>query len=148
MYWLEPFYSFRGRVNRARFWLVSIIWSVYSEALLLIWDDFGVADALADKPYRLGAILAAAVLPLIVSCLAVSVTRLHDRNKSAAWLILFLIAPGALESMAQLNNIDAAPMVFLMVISGAIALWAFVELYCLRGTVGANTYGPDPLADR
>ena len=28
----------------------------------------------------------------------------------------------------------------------AIVIWAFVELGCLRGTVGANQYGPDRLA--
>jgi uncharacterized membrane protein YhaH (DUF805 family) len=27
----------------------------------------------------------------------------------------------------------------------AITVWAFVELGCLRGTVGPNQYGPDPL---
>ena len=27
-----------------------------------------------------------------------------------------------------------------------VALWFFVELGCLRGTVGPNRYGPDPLA--
>jgi uncharacterized membrane protein YhaH (DUF805 family) len=26
----------------------------------------------------------------------------------------------------------------------AIGLWAFVELGCLRGTIGANAYGSDP----
>ena len=26
-----------------------------------------------------------------------------------------------------------------------IQLWGFVELYCLRGTVGQNRFGPDPL---
>lgn len=29
-----------------------------------------------------------------------------------------------------------------------ISLWAFVELYIFRGTVGDNRYGPDPLAGR
>jgi len=24
-------------------------------------------------------------------------------------------------------------------------LWYFVELACMRGTIGANQYGPDPL---
>jgi uncharacterized membrane protein YhaH (DUF805 family) len=34
----------------------------------------------------------------------------------------------------------------LMSLAGtAIAIWAFVELGCLRGTVGPNRYGPDPL---
>jgi uncharacterized membrane protein YhaH (DUF805 family) len=38
-------------------------------------------------------------------------------------------------------------MVALMVLAGALGLWAFVELGLLRGTAGANAYGPDPLAD-
>jgi uncharacterized membrane protein YhaH (DUF805 family) len=29
--------------------------------------------------------------------------------------------------------------------SFAISIWAIVELGCLRGTDGPNTYGPDPL---
>jgi uncharacterized membrane protein YhaH (DUF805 family) len=28
----------------------------------------------------------------------------------------------------------------------AIGVWAFVEMGCLRGTIGANQYGPDPVA--
>ena len=27
-----------------------------------------------------------------------------------------------------------------------ISIWALVELGCLRGTIGQNKYGPDPLA--
>jgi uncharacterized membrane protein YhaH (DUF805 family) len=35
---------------------------------------------------------------------------------------------------------------FLLHLAGfAITVWAFVELGCLRGTVGPNRYGPDPL---
>ena len=29
--------------------------------------------------------------------------------------------------------------------ASAIGVWAFVELACLRGTVGPNAYGPDPI---
>ena len=31
--------------------------------------------------------------------------------------------------------------------AGAIALWGFAELALLRGTRGANGYGPDPLPE-
>ena len=31
--------------------------------------------------------------------------------------------------------------------AAAIAIWAFVELGCLRGTPGPNQYGPDPLGN-
>ena len=32
------------------------------------------------------------------------------------------------------------------IVSFAHRLWALVELGCLRGTIGRNQYGPDPLA--
>lgn len=31
-------------------------------------------------------------------------------------------------------------------VSLALSLWAFVELGCLRGTIGPNQYGADPIA--
>jgi len=36
-------------------------------------------------------------------------------------------------------------MTVLRLVSLGLSLWGFVELYCLRGTTGANQYGPDPL---
>jgi uncharacterized membrane protein YhaH (DUF805 family) len=33
----------------------------------------------------------------------------------------------------------------LSLVAFAISIWGFVELGCLRGTDGPNTYGPDPL---
>jgi uncharacterized membrane protein YhaH (DUF805 family) len=33
----------------------------------------------------------------------------------------------------------------LTLVASAILIWAFVELACLRGTIGPNRYGPDPL---
>jgi len=143
MYWLKPFYAFRGRTNRARFWLVSIICSVYSEAVFLIWDDSDLAQATAGSNLLLGALL----WPPAVACIAVGATRLHDRNKSAGWLIPLFVIPTVLQTVAELNDLDAAVMVILEVIAGAITLWVIIELGLLRGTVGPNDYGPDPLAD-
>jgi uncharacterized membrane protein YhaH (DUF805 family) len=42
---------------------------------------------------------------------------------------------------------EQTPMVMLLsLVSLAISLWGFVELGCLRGTIGPNQYGPDPIA--
>ena len=62
---------------------------------------------------------ALASLALLLPGLAVSIRRLHDIDRVGWWIFLALI-----------------PIV------GAIVLiyWA-----CLRGTVGANRFGPDPL---
>ena len=57
-------------------------------------------------------------LLLVWPCLAVAVKRWHDRDKSGWWLLLSLI-----------------PVIGW--------LWALVENGLLRGSVGANRFGPD-----
>ena len=147
MDWLKLFFSFRGRVNRAGFWTVSVTWFVLGQVFNYIWTASGAAEIPFGRNHLVDAALIAAALPALASCLAVCVTRLHDRNKSAAWLVPFCVGPPVIEIVASLNDLDAALMVALMVLAGALGLWALVELGLLRGTAGANAYGPDPLAD-
>jgi uncharacterized membrane protein YhaH (DUF805 family) len=147
MDWLKLFFSFRGRVNRAGFWTVSVTWFVLGEVLNYIWTASGTAEIPFSRDVVVDAAFIAAALPALASCLAVCVTRLHDRNKSAGWLVPFVFCPPLIEVIASLNDLAAALMVALMVLAGALSLWAFVELGLLRGTAGANAYGPDPLAD-
>jgi uncharacterized membrane protein YhaH (DUF805 family) len=33
-------------------------------------------------------------------------------------------------------------------ISFGISIWFFIEFGCMRGTIGANAYGPDPVPRR
>jgi uncharacterized membrane protein YhaH (DUF805 family) len=89
--------------------------------------------------------------------LTAGIKRLHDRNKSGFWLLFFLGLPGAfnlindrLDTMTEAAT-GAAQIVLVVagfvlgVASIAIGIWMIVELGCLRGTVGPNRYGPDPL---
>jgi uncharacterized membrane protein YhaH (DUF805 family) len=145
MDWLKLFFSFRGRVGRAGFWTVSVTWFVLGEAVDYIWNASGAAESSIGSNHLVTAALIAVVLPPLASCLAVGVTRLHDRNKSAWWLVPFYVGPPVIEIVASLNDLDAALMVALMVLAGALSLWAIFELGLLRGTAGANAYGPDPL---
>jgi hypothetical protein len=69
---------------------------------------------------------------------------LHDRDKSAWWLLVFYALPGILSSAG--NQMDDVAFLILHVVSFAITVWAFVELGCLRGTRGPNRFGPDPLS--
>jgi uncharacterized membrane protein YhaH (DUF805 family) len=87
---------------------------------------------------------------ILISSIAVGAKRLHDRNKSAWYLLLFYFVPGVLAAASVLigefvedSSIIATVLTLLAV---ALMVWAFVELGCLRGTVGANPYGPDPVA--
>jgi uncharacterized membrane protein YhaH (DUF805 family) len=78
------------------------------------------------------------------SGLAVGVKRLHDRDKSGWWILLFWLGPSILGGW-QTATPDLGGGLILSLAAGAIAIWAFVELGCLRGTAGPNQYGPDPL---
>ena len=62
--------------------------------------------------------------------LPVNVRRLHDRNMSGWWLLLFWVG-------------SAIPFVGTLVGSAQ-----FIILGCLEGTPGPNRYGPNPKAER
>ena len=79
-----------------------------------------------------------------ISAFAVGVKRLHDRDKSGWWILLFYLAPSVLGSIANTSEQPLAGFI-LGVGSFVISIWALVELGFLRGTVGPNRYGPDPL---
>jgi uncharacterized membrane protein YhaH (DUF805 family) len=77
--------------------------------------------------------------------LAIGAKRLHDRNKSAWWLLVFLLLPAVLERVgARMEGIGS----ILTLTAFAISVWAIVEMGFLRGTAGPNQYGPDPHPDR
>jgi uncharacterized membrane protein YhaH (DUF805 family) len=80
---------------------------------------------------------------------AIHTERLHDRDKSAWWLVMFFLLPGALGQIAKFAGaIGTVPHFILALAAFALTIWGFVEIGCLRGTAGANTYGPDPLAEQ
>jgi uncharacterized membrane protein YhaH (DUF805 family) len=89
------------------------------------------------------ALLVILYIPLIWIGLAIGAKRLHDRDKSAWWHLVFYAAPGILSTAG--NRLEDVGFIILHVISFAISVWAFVELGCLRETPGPNRYGPDPL---
>src|SRR5262249_40775893 len=99
----------------------------------------------------LGAVVGIAIL---ISSIAVGIKRLHDRNKSGWFLLIFYLVPGILAAigvgMALVglgSDSTGASLVgmILNLAAAAVGIWAFVELGCLRGTVGPNQYGPDPV---
>jgi uncharacterized membrane protein YhaH (DUF805 family) len=82
---------------------------------------------------------------------AIHTERLHDRDKSAWWLVMFLLLPGVLGQITKLARfggaIGAGLHCILALAAFALTIWGFVEVGCLRGSAGANSYGPDPLIE-
>ena len=119
-------FSFQGRVNRAKFWLVHIaMWVVVAIVFVILFGGAAMSSdpqaALASVGVVGGLVLAVVYILAIWIGLAIAAKRWHDRNKSAWWiLILFVPAVGG--------------------------LWYLIECGFLKGTPGTNRFGPDPLA--
>lgn len=153
MDWQTLLFGFRGRINRAKYWLSMLVYVVVGLLLGLVGLVTGRVTGF-QVPSRI------VELVIFVSSLAVTVKRLHDRDKSAWWLLAYYLVPSILIAIAlaaAFVGIDglggmAAGWGFLvkLAILGAFAfsLWFFVDLACLRGTKGYNRFGPDPLARR
>jgi len=83
-------FSFQGRLNRKPYWMTVIATTVaFILALLLALAalrEYGLLPVTI-------AIILVLYIPLIWIGLALSAKRLHDRDKSAWWLLVFYALP-------------------------------------------------------
>ncbi len=118
-------FGFRGRFNRARFWLVHVGVSVAATVLLAVAFVSSVLSAGVEGAGPVLStttiVVAPLFIPLVWIGLAASVKRWHDCGKSGWWMLV----------------------TFVPVVGG---LWYLIECGFLPGTPGPNAYGPDPLA--
>jgi uncharacterized membrane protein YhaH (DUF805 family) len=161
-------YSFEGRVGRGRYWRATlvILGSMLAALLLLIviCDAFGIASGpVAINIFGISAsiepaggekVVKAALFPHVATILmtllfawffvAASIKRLHDRNRSGWWFVLFVVATDSYGRFEDRLG-DSWPAALLGLAVLICLIWGFVEMYCLRGTRGPNRFGPDPL---
>ena len=107
-------FSFEGRVPRRVYWGVTLAITFIFFAATYI--VFAVFD---EGSGLLTIALLLLCIPIIWISLAIQIKRWHDRDKSGYWM-------------------------FINIIPYIGSIWAFIEIGCLRGTVGPNTYGADP----
>lgn len=173
MSWSRYLFSFDGRVPRARMWLFYVVaWAMEMVLFLgilltyailfatgLVGRDTDPLSRHATGPgIGLVVVLAVFFVAIYYMYLAVTAKRLHDRNRSAWWILVFLLAPTLLifapeivvdTKALSMHDPRADIAIFVPMLAGvALTVWGFVELYCLRGTIGDNRYGRDPLAGR
>ena len=126
---LDTYGKFDGRIGRRTWWLGQLIicTGIWIPVLLcrVMLDLTANAGAGGSTPSLVGKVVSIAImLPAIVALywgiIALHVKRWHDQEKT--WRYIFLIY---------------VPIV---------NIWAFLKLGFLRGTVGPNRFGPDPLA--
>jgi uncharacterized membrane protein YhaH (DUF805 family) len=136
-------FSFKGRINRARYLVIQL-------ALLTIWFLFWVKAPFQQA--EIWGLLAAAAMIWIN--LATTAKRLHDRNRSGWWAIavvvvnrLSLLYYGLFFGLSF--GVDISIAQELLLVMGTVGLsilqtWIVIELFFLVGTEGANRFGPDP----
>jgi uncharacterized membrane protein YhaH (DUF805 family) len=143
--------SFNGRINRARYWLGTFILAIPTIlTLLVVGALLGVSILAPDFRFKLISLFLAALL--LYPSAALMVKRLNDRDRPA-WLAGLFLAPTLIRGFTDVIGMTGNRLApnFLDVLLGLLAfvinIWAFVELGCLRGTVGANQHGSDRLSE-
>lgn len=146
------YFSLSGRISRSQYWLKFLVPAI---GIAIILNMLAAAGSEAFN------ILHTIFLLLVLwPGIAALVKRIHDRDKSGA-LVWLLYVPMILAIVLTIATLIAA---FADGIGGAAALgvmsaiswgavvvvgvWFFIEFGCLRGTIGPNRYGPDPVRKR
>jgi uncharacterized membrane protein YhaH (DUF805 family) len=115
---LKSFYlSTEGRVSRGEWWL----WVVVPTVLIpFIGTALDVTMGINPGDWPLGLVTMLSLWFVTYPMVNVTIKRLHDHGKSGWWYLFYAIpGPGW--------------------------MWNIIECGCLRGTVGENRYGPDPV---
>ena len=143
----EFLFGASGRINRAKYWRSLLI---FCGAGLLVGVILLIAAGLAAPLFIL--MLAIVFIPWLLWGIAFHTERLHDRGKSAWWLLVFYAIPGILGHLAKgAWYAEAAAMglhYILALAAFALSIWGFVEIGCLRGSAEPNRYGANPLSPR
>jgi uncharacterized membrane protein YhaH (DUF805 family) len=143
-FWL--LFSFRGRLNRARYLILEL-------AVLTSWLMLWVKHpAEASPQWEALHWLAAVVIGWIN--LAATARRLHDRNRSGWWTVAVLVVNRLVflsyglffGSYFGADISSAVQLLFVMafVTLSVLQTWIFIELFFMIGTDGTNRFGPDP----
>jgi uncharacterized membrane protein YhaH (DUF805 family) len=134
--WWKLWFRWRGRIGREWYWLGNIMLALVGGGAT------GAAFALSQQ--RIEYMAGAGVLALITahSALAIAIKRLHDRNRSGWWIILYYLVPIGLAGLGpQLAQFLPDYPWIGSAVAGVIGLWTLIDLGFRRGTNGPNRHG-------
>ena len=138
--------STEGRIPRSQWWAGALV-------LVVIGFALGLLIAWLFGPTALG-LVATLVLQVVLlyPSYAISAKRFQDRDKPGG-LALIGIGLGIVQTLTRLLGLSnpMAPTAvdwILNILLLIVGIWYLIELGCLRGTIGENRYGPDPLEGR
>ena len=127
-------FSFKGRIGRRDFWVWVIAWVV---AMVVLFYAVSL-DLLASQT------AAFMLVCLLWPTACVVVKRLHDRNKSGLWALLFILAWMLLAGHWDMLG-GTWQWVVGRFIPVLIMVTMLIDLGAFVGTQGQNKYGKDTL---
>jgi uncharacterized membrane protein YhaH (DUF805 family) len=142
----EFLFDSSGRINRAKYWISLLKYGIAGLlAAVILFTAAGIAAPL----FIIMVVLV--LIPWLLWGFAITTERLHDRDKSAWWLLVFYVLPAVLNQSAKALGFAGAAgtvLYYIAEVAGfALTIWGFVEIGFLRGSAGPNKYGSDPLAN-
>jgi uncharacterized membrane protein YhaH (DUF805 family) len=157
---MSMFTGFEGRINRAKWWLGTIILVIAGVILWwIIARIFGASMMPADpaSARTLAVVQLITFVILVYPWLSLITKRLNDRDRPQ-WYAYVFLAPSVLGILLGLLGLTiGAPDAttgavtptslgwILNLLTIAVGIWMLVELGILKGTTGPNQHGPDPL---
>jgi uncharacterized membrane protein YhaH (DUF805 family) len=141
----EFLFNATGRINRAKYWRSLTLFGVTGLfAAVILFTAAGIAAPLFVTT------LVVVLIPWLIWGFVIHIERLHDLDKSAWWLLVFYGLPallGPVAAMVSFPGALGAMLYYILALAGfALSIRGFIEIGCLPGTGGSNSYGPDPLA--
>jgi uncharacterized membrane protein YhaH (DUF805 family) len=140
------YFSLQGRATRSNWWIWGVVGLIIANIVLgtiAYFIDLTLGLQFGLLPVGFATILVA--LFLLIPGICVTGKRWHDRNKSALWIFLFY-GPLIVQNILMAISPDIGAIIGIVTLIGLI--WSIVECGFLRGTVGDNRYGPDPLGGK
>lgn len=120
---VQLYFSPTGRISRRTYWFRFILPVFLLPVLLIVLlPPTFFADLDSAVMWSPATLVVFVVIGLAANWLIIlgGIKRIHDRNRPAAFLLFYLI-----------------PLIG--------PLWLTIELGFLRGSIGVNRFGPDPL---
>ena len=156
MSWVDIFFSFRGRINRKAYWLAGFAVSAAGLGLVGLISYLAMGSAFAPEVWNRSADHVGLWLPVWIAYYAIlfwpqsalAVKRLHDRGHSSLTWYIYFAACVALAFIPAKSAAGAEPssaFFVLLVPVMIIGAYLLIQTGVLRGTPGANAYGPDTL---
>jgi len=141
---LEFLFGASGRINRTKYWRSALLFTVTGLMVaVILFTAAGIAAPLFIF------MLVLVLIPWLLWGISITTERLHDRGKRAWWLVVFYLVPGMLGQLAKaawLAGAAGTALHYILALAAfALTIRGFVEIGCLRGNTGPNTYGADSL---